>query len=123
MQDLHVNSPWHAWLPWLRSRVLTIAVASALLFVQTASAQQAPSQILDQYRAQRVTWTTNIWPYANNLFGLLALIEFAWSAAVMLLEKIRSAIVDRGADSEDHVDRRFLCPAPERAHLDSVHHR
>ena len=30
---------------------------------------------------------TNVWPYANTLFGLLAVIEFAWSAAVMILEK------------------------------------
>jgi type IV secretion system protein TrbL len=30
---------------------------------------------------------TSIWPYANTLFGLLATIEFAWSAAVMALEK------------------------------------
>ena len=28
-----------------------------------------------------------VWPFANTLFGLLATIEFAWSAAVMLLEK------------------------------------
>jgi len=49
--------------------------------------QPKPSQIMDQYRAQRITWTTNIWPYANTLFGILALIEFAWSAAVMLLER------------------------------------
>jgi type IV secretion system protein TrbL len=34
-----------------------------------------------------MTWTANIWPYANTLFGILATIEFAWSAAVMLLEK------------------------------------
>jgi type IV secretion system protein TrbL len=34
-----------------------------------------------------VLWTTNIWIYANSLFGILAVIEFAWSAAVMLLEK------------------------------------
>lgn len=46
-----------------------------------------PGDIMDQFRSQRVTWTTNIWVYANNLFGILALIEFAWSAAVMLLEK------------------------------------
>jgi type IV secretion system protein TrbL len=49
--------------------------------------QPQPSQILDQYRNQRITWTTNIWPFANTLFGILAVIEFAWSAAVMLLEK------------------------------------
>ena len=49
--------------------------------------QPQPSQILDQYRNQRIAWTTNIWPFANTLFGILAVIEFAWSAAVMLLEK------------------------------------
>ncbi|HEX4133576.1 MAG TPA: P-type conjugative transfer protein TrbL [Bryobacteraceae bacterium] len=43
--------------------------------------------MLDQYRAQRIQWTTNVWPYANALFGILATIEFAWSAAVMLLER------------------------------------
>ena len=46
-----------------------------------------PSQIMDQFRDQRILWTTNVWVYANSLFGILAIIEFAWSAAVMLLEK------------------------------------
>ena len=46
-----------------------------------------PSQIMDQFRNQRIQWTTNVWVYANALFGILAVIEFAWSAAVMLLEK------------------------------------
>jgi type IV secretion system protein TrbL len=46
-----------------------------------------PSQIMDQFRSERVQWTTNVFLYANTLFGLLAVIEFAWSAAVMLLEK------------------------------------
>jgi len=60
-----------------------------LIFAQSALAQGSsnPSKIMDQYRSQRIQWTTNIWPYANTLFGLLAVIEFAWSAAVMLLEK------------------------------------
>jgi type IV secretion system protein TrbL len=48
---------------------------------------KAPSAILNEYRAQRTTWFTVVWPYANTLFGILATIEFAWSAAVMLLEK------------------------------------
>lgn len=48
---------------------------------------KAPSAILSQYRDQRITWFTAVWPYANTLFGMLAVIEFAWSAAVMLLEK------------------------------------
>jgi type IV secretion system protein TrbL len=42
---------------------------------------------MDQFRNQRANWTANVWVYANALFGLLAIIEFAWSAAVMLLEK------------------------------------
>lgn len=71
--------------------VLDLAVVSIFIALATvpALAQGAPkpSAIMDQYRAQRITWTTNIWPYANTLFGILATIEFAWSAAVMLLEK------------------------------------
>jgi type IV secretion system protein TrbL len=59
-----------------------------LVLADTASAQsKAPSEILNQYRAQRTTWFTAVWPFANTLFGLLAVIEFAWSAALMLLEK------------------------------------
>ena len=64
------------------------ALALAVLLSPMAVAQlKAPSAILNQYRAQRTTWFTVVWPYANSLFGLLAVIEFAWSAAVMLLEK------------------------------------
>ncbi len=73
------------WLP-------VIAIAS--LFVQAVFAQAGspfnttvPSQIMDEFRNQRTLWTTNVWVYANTLFGILAVIEFAWSAAVMLLEK------------------------------------
>ena len=64
------------------------AVAVLVLLSPLAHAQaKAPSAILNQYRNQRTTWFTMVWPYANTLFGLLATIEFAWSAAVMLLEK------------------------------------
>jgi len=75
-------------LRWLQ------VVAIACLFLPVAWTQQRPtfnttipSQIMDQFRDQRIQWTANIWVYANALFGILALIEFAWSAAVMLLEK------------------------------------
>src|SRR5579884_2402995 len=71
------------WVWHLAFLALALAVESIPAFAQ----QPKPSQIMDQYRAQRITWTTNIWPYANTLFGILATIEFAWSAAVMLLEK------------------------------------
>ena len=71
------------WLP---------VVAIAALLVQAAFAQApfnttVPGDIMTQFRNQRIAWTTNIWVYANALFGILAVIEFAWSAAVMLLEK------------------------------------
>jgi hypothetical protein len=45
------------------------------------------NDILQQFKNQRILWTTNIWVYANGLFGILAVIEFAWTATVMLLEK------------------------------------
>lgn len=60
-----------------------VAVLSPALHAQV----KAPSAILDQYRGQRTVWFTAVFPYANTLFGILATIEFAWSAAVMLLEK------------------------------------
>lgn len=63
------------------------ALALSLSSVAFAANSTAPSAILQQYRDQRLTWFANVWPYANNLFGMLALIEFSWSAAVMLLEK------------------------------------
>jgi type IV secretion system protein TrbL len=72
-----------------RSGLLVFVSVILLLLAQTALAQGSsnPSKIMDQYRSQRIQWTNNIWPYANTLFGLLAVIEFAWSAAVMLLDK------------------------------------
>jgi type IV secretion system protein TrbL len=70
------------------------AIAAASFFAQTVFAQAGPpfnttvpSQIMDQFRNSRILWTTNVFVYANALFGILAVIEFAWSAAVMLLEK------------------------------------
>lgn len=72
-------------------RIIHIVAGLTILFVllsPLAEAQaKAPSAILNQYRNQRTTWFTAVWPFANTLFGLLATIEFAWSAAVMLLEK------------------------------------
>ncbi|HXA67314.1 MAG TPA: P-type conjugative transfer protein TrbL [Bryobacteraceae bacterium] len=74
-------------------RWLQVAAVTSL-FIQVIWGQQGPgfnttvpSQIMDQFRNQRIQWTTNVWVYANALFGILAVIEFAWSAAVMLLEK------------------------------------
>jgi type IV secretion system protein TrbL len=76
----------------LRCSLLLMAIAS--LFVPAVFAQAGPpfnttvsSQIMDQFRGERAQWTANVFIYANALFGILAVIEFAWSAAVMLLEK------------------------------------
>ena len=72
-------------------KLIHLAAAGIVLLVilsPLAEAQaKAPSAILNQYRSQRTNWFTAVWPFANTLFGLLATIEFAWSAAVMLLEK------------------------------------
>jgi type IV secretion system protein TrbL len=43
--------------------------------------------MLDQYRAVRISWLNTAAGYANRLFGILALIEFAWTAAILVLEK------------------------------------
>jgi type IV secretion system protein TrbL len=43
--------------------------------------------MLDQFRAVRMTWLTTAATYANRLFGILALIEFAWTAAILVLER------------------------------------
>ncbi len=74
------------WLP-------VIGIAS--LFVPALFAQAGPAVSTPRFQArswtssasERVQWTTNVFIYANTLFGILAVIEFAWSAAVMLLEK------------------------------------
>lgn len=53
----------------------------------TAFAQTSPSAMLDQYRSVRMSWLNTAAGYANRLFGILALIEFAWTAAILVLEK------------------------------------
>lgn len=80
------------WLKFSKHRrVVNLVLCAATVFVilsPLAHAQaKAPSAILNQYRDQRTTWFGAVWPFANTLFGLLATIEFAWSAAVMLLER------------------------------------
>lgn len=43
--------------------------------------------MLDQYRAVQATWLATAAGFANRLFGILALIEFAWTGAILLLER------------------------------------
>lgn len=72
-----------------RTRACNIAIVFlALICVSENSfGQTSPSAMLDQYRSVRVAWLTTASGYANRLFGILALIEFAWTAAILVLEK------------------------------------
>lgn len=66
---------------------LAVVVVVMVGFATVVAAQSdPPSQLLNAYRSQRTVWFTNVAPVANVLFGLLALIDFAWSGAVMVLE-------------------------------------
>lgn len=80
MKTVHVK--------WRKTAVL--CGICALVFLGTAriaNAQTSPSAMLDQFRAVRMTWLTTAATYANRLFGILALIEFAWTAAILVLER------------------------------------
>jgi len=76
-------------------RMLSVWVCVAIVACAVPTAAQGgndfhttvPTDVLTQFRDQRILWTSNIWTAANRLFFGLALIEFAWSAAVMALEK------------------------------------
>src|SRR5262249_44293317 len=73
---------------WQKTAVL--CGICALVFLGTAriaNAQTSPSAMLDQFRAVRMAWLTTAATYANRLFGILALIEFAWTAAILVLER------------------------------------
>lgn len=78
------SSPTRNRFPFVLLIILVLGSTAMTCFAQTPD---PPSQMLDAYRAQRTEWFTNVRPAANALFGLLALIDFAWSAAVMVLEK------------------------------------
>jgi len=74
--------PLH-WLPVIA--VLGLAAQTAI--AQAGFQTTVPTDILTQFRNQRILWSTNVWLYANRLFGILALIEFTWSAVTMVLDK------------------------------------
>jgi len=62
-------------------------LALLMLFSSAGQAQSAASAMLQQFQAVRNQWFAAVSGPANNLFALLAMIEFAWSAALLLLEK------------------------------------
>ena len=73
---------------WRKTAALCGLCALAFLgTARIAHAQTSPSAMLDQFRAVRMTWLSTAATYANRLFGLLAVIEFAWTAAILALER------------------------------------
>src|SRR4051794_11042717 len=64
-----------------------LVLVVCLLVPGLSLADTAPSSILNQYSALRGSWIGAVSSAAHNLFGALSLIEFAWSAAVLLLER------------------------------------
>ena len=75
----------------VRNRIRVVFWAAALFIVvpQLAFAQygQTPGDLLDTFRSLRPNWFTAAVGAANRLFGLLALIEFAWTAVLLVLDK------------------------------------
>jgi type IV secretion system protein TrbL len=73
---------------WL---IASAAVTLIALSVGVANAQgpvvNGPSNLLNQYQSVRSTWLTTAAGYANRLFAILALIEFAWTGIILLLDK------------------------------------
>lgn len=67
--------------------LLAAVLVAAVLFPSVSWADTAPSSILNQYSLLRGNWIAAVSTAARDLFGILALIEFAWSAAVLLLER------------------------------------
>ena len=80
-----------------------------------------PTQFLQTFQQMRGQWFAAVQGPAQTLFGLLALIEFAWSAAVLALRTHRSAILDCRPHPQTDVDRRILCAAGLWSHLDPRH--
>lgn len=72
---------------WRKPVIVCGVCAAFFATAQIAHAQTSPSAMLDQFRAVRMTWLSTAATSANRLFGLLALIEFAWTAAILVLER------------------------------------
>src|SRR5438876_11350079 len=75
-----------------KHRVLLIAVCCAFaLYNGTASAQQgplnSPSQIIQQNQQAQNNWLSAVFPSAQRLFFLLALLEVTWTLTLVVLER------------------------------------
>jgi type IV secretion system protein TrbL len=72
------------WLPVVAATLIpTFCIPAA--FGQAVGAKS--SAILQQYQNAATTWFSRVYGYAQTLFALLATIEFAWSGALLLLER------------------------------------
>lgn len=74
--------------PKARKLIFWIGVAALFFSAATAHAQtQILDNIAQSYKSASAGWTSTLLGFANNLFRLLAIIEFTWSCAVWALEK------------------------------------
>jgi len=75
---------------WVRT-VLVGACSVGILFVRTALAQQgplnSPSQIIQQYQQAQNSWLSAVFPAAQRLFFLLAVLEVTWTLTLVVLER------------------------------------
>lgn len=69
------------------ARIGTLCGLALVVLADSALAQNTPSAMLDQFRSVRTAWLNTAAGYANRLFGILALIEFAWTGAILVLER------------------------------------
>lgn len=65
----------------------TLGVITGTLAFGQGPVINAPTQILQQYQSVRSAWLTVVAGYANRLFGILAVIEFAWTGIILLLDR------------------------------------
>lgn len=71
-----------------RSKVLlVISGLSSLVLVKSALAQTDPQGMLQIFADASVNWQNSIFPFALNLFKLLAVVDFAWTCISVALEK------------------------------------
>jgi len=75
---------------WVRV-VLVGTCSVGILFVRTGFAQQgplnSPSQIIQQYQQAQNSWLSAVFPAAQRLFFLLAVLEVTWTLTLVVLER------------------------------------
>ena len=72
---------------FIGSAVVALVAISTELALAQGPIVNGPTNIINQYRSVRTAWLTTAAGYANRLFAILALIEFAWTGIILLLDK------------------------------------